>query len=236
MKLYENIVIGNFLYAFGFAVRARTGRDRVPGVVNLLQQTPADKPLGDLLLGFPGLVRLIEFKAETNRSKKEKARHTVLQAALRATSPSLEPVSRRVHWYVETAASAVQGVVARIVPYLDAFPRDVHKGDDLARFIEALATDVAAGGPAQVDEAEVEYLRWVARTQGGTASGAGALLLVAAADGGLRWVLLSDLLELRLTHREILAVREAAHRREMDDPAPQRGRARRREMDQGLEP
>src|SRR5262245_44285930 len=55
MKIYENVVIGNFLFALGYALRDK-GRVERLGAVNLLQQTPADRFLGDLLLDFPGVV------------------------------------------------------------------------------------------------------------------------------------------------------------------------------------
>lgn len=47
MKLYENVVIGNFLYGLGFSI-GRSLPEQRTSVVNLLQQTPADKTLGVL--------------------------------------------------------------------------------------------------------------------------------------------------------------------------------------------
>lgn len=70
MKLYENIVIGNFLYGLGYSVGTKKGGNEVFSVVNLLQQTPADKELGDVLLEFPGVVKLIEFKNKAGSLKK----------------------------------------------------------------------------------------------------------------------------------------------------------------------
>jgi hypothetical protein len=84
MKIYENVVIGNFLCALGFAIRARQSTQSMPSVVNLLQQTPSDPLLVDLLLQFPSVVRLLEFKVEENRAKKERARHTGLTSAVAA--------------------------------------------------------------------------------------------------------------------------------------------------------
>lgn len=37
-KIYENVVIGNFLYALGFAIRARQSVQSMPRVIHLLQQ------------------------------------------------------------------------------------------------------------------------------------------------------------------------------------------------------
>ncbi len=68
MKLYENVVIGNFLYGLGVSVGAQLRGHILPASVNLLQQTPEDKALADVLLSFPGTLRLIEFKSADNRS------------------------------------------------------------------------------------------------------------------------------------------------------------------------
>src|SRR5271167_4610062 len=102
MKIYENVVIGNFLFALGFAVRARQSEKVVATAISLLQQSPADKLLGDLMMEFPGVVRLMEFKTVENRSPKERARHTQLSTAI-AECPHLESISRAVHWYIETS-------------------------------------------------------------------------------------------------------------------------------------
>lgn len=57
MKLYENVIIGNFLYGLGLDIGIKIGLDNgtetLPEIIiNLLQQTPADKELGDMLWGF----------------------------------------------------------------------------------------------------------------------------------------------------------------------------------------
>ncbi|MFP3708529.1 hypothetical protein SB783_31405 [Paraburkholderia sp. SIMBA_009] len=200
MKIYENVVIGNFLYALGFAIRARQSTQSMPSVVNLLQQTPSDTLLGDLLLQFPGVIRLLEFKVEDNRAKKERARHTELMSAV-AALPTLEAVSRRVHWYVEASTWNEQGLAVRAVPYLDAYPRSKPRGQ-LESFIEALADEVVRGRSklGESDE-DMEYIRWVRRLQGEGEVGTGGLLLVANADGSLHYAQLLDLLELRIEHR-----------------------------------
>ena len=89
LNLYENVVIGNFLYGLGFAVRAKSNGGIVPSIVNLLQQTPANKQLTDVLLEFPGVVRLIEFKQRSNRANKEKTRIEQLNAAIKKDIPLL---------------------------------------------------------------------------------------------------------------------------------------------------
>lgn len=214
MKVYENIVIGNFLYALGFSIRARMVTSHMPAVINLLQQSPADTLLGDLLLGFSGVTRLIEFKAQGNRSSKEKARHTKLCEAM-TENPDLEAVSRRIHWYIETATSEKEGLIAHIVPYLDAFPAEKKEQERIETFIEALATDVVSGHAKDTRAEEAAYLRWVRLTQGDGKIGSGGLLLVADADGALHYAQLLDLSDLRLKHPLWLELHEQRLEREM---------------------
>lgn len=81
MKLYENITIGNFLFSLGYSIRDKQ-RDSgmgAAGSVNLLQQTPADQLLGDVLVKFSGVVRLLEFKAEGADLRKERGKHAGLK-------------------------------------------------------------------------------------------------------------------------------------------------------------
>jgi len=205
MKLYENIVIGNFLYALGFAVRARLQAGVTGCAINLLQQTPADKLLGDLLLEFPGAVRLIEFKAQGNRSSKERARFEGLRAALQARR-ELVPISRAIHWYIETAPSQV-GMDARISPYLDAYPRKPME-HRLEAFIESFADEVT-GQRVSINKGNAaEYLKLVRLTQGGGEVASGGLLLVADEHGTVHYAPLRDMLELRLEHRNWLELHQ----------------------------
>lgn len=215
MKIYENIIIGNFLYSLGFSIRSKMTVSHMPAVINLLQQTPADTLLGDLLLEFPGVTRLIEFKAQGNRSNKERARHTKLLHAL-SQHPELEAVSRRVHWYIETATSENEELIARIVPYLDAFPVDKRNQGRLEAFIEDFAIDIVSGYGPDNRAAEAEYLRWVRLMQGDGKIGSGGLLLITDASGSLHYAQLLDLADLRLEHKAWLDLHEKRLEREME--------------------
>ncbi|MDO3617329.1 hypothetical protein Q3O98_11345 [Ralstonia pseudosolanacearum] len=214
MKLYENVIIGNFLYGLGFAVRANRPSSTTVGVVNLLQQTPADKLLGDLLLTFPGAVRLIEFKAEDNPSGKERGRHRMLSAAV-ADDAVMQATSRRVHWYVETAPSEEHGVIARIVPYLDAFPQEKAKRDLLPTYIEQLARELTEECADHQRVQDKAYLELVRLTQGNGEVGTGGLVFVADADGALHYAQLLDIMELRLEHGAWIELHEQRSEREL---------------------
>lgn len=215
-RLYENVVIGNFLYGLGFAIGARHGNEVMASAVSLLQQSPADKLLGDVLLESPGVVRLIEFKTESNRSGKEPARRRKLEASM-ARRDDLKEASRAIHWYVETAPSD-KGVDARIVPYLDAFPGaplSKRKEDRLETFIDQTAREIASGISKVSHETAKEYLTWVRRTLGEGEVGTGGLLLVADKDGVLRYAQLLDLQELRLQDRQWMLDRARRFDREL---------------------
>lgn len=204
MKLYENIVIGNFLYGLGFAVRAHQTAGVAVSAINLLQQTPADKILGDLLLAFPGVVRLLEFKTQDNRSDKEQKRHQKIAWGLEQCR-ELQSTSRKMHWYIETRPDVVVGVAARIVPYLDAFPRLPEKVDSLDAFITRTAQEVATGHTNEAADDERTYLRWIKVTVGEGNVGTGGLVVVADTNGSLYYAPLHDLMELQLLHHDWVA-------------------------------
>ena len=201
MKVYENIIIGNFLFALGWAIRDKKTAGPLGCAINLLQQTPADKLLGDLLVGFEGVVRLIEFKREGARMSKEMGRHSLLAKSVVGTN--MEAISREVHWYIETAATD-DALKTRIVPYLDAFP-SITKDQQLEDFIENLASQAVSQHATHTKEQIREYLSWVRLTQGDGAVGSGGLLLVVEPNGTLRYAPMRDLMDLNLEHQMWLA-------------------------------
>lgn len=205
MKVYENVVIGNFLYSLGFSIRSHLDTNTpFPGVVNLLQQTPVDKELGDVLLTFPGLVRLIEFKMKGASLKKERRRHRALSLALMGENAMLVETSRSVHWYVELSAKSLTApLISRVVPYLDAFT-----DSELLRpgGIEEMVEQTARHAVLEVDPLSREqagaYLDLVRLTLGKEKpAGAGGLLLVMDTYGGMHFAQVQDLVDLNLPDR-----------------------------------
>lgn len=204
MKLYENIAIGNFLYGLGFAIAHRIKGAELPSVVSLLQQTPDDRRLGDVFMKFPGTLRILEFKQKNNHDDKEPGRHRHLQATLK-NMEDMTRVSREVHWFVETAPTD-DSFVSRIVPYLDAYPRD-NSQHDFVSFINETA-DMAVSEESKCTESELkEYLDVIASTHKAGSVGSGGLIVKMAPNGDLRFVELASILELRLSRNEIVAER-----------------------------
>lgn len=199
MKLYENIVIGNFLYGLGAAVQARLQSKAILSSINLLQQTPMDKSLGDVLLEFPGVMRIIEFKQKNNKSGKEERRLHQLRTALR-NKPRLIEISRVCHWFIETAQTE-QSYVTRIVPYLDAYPRDENQ-HDFNQFINSIADDAVKGQSVfSIDDIRL-YLAFVASCHGAGDVTSGGLIMAITAEGTLRYSQLTSMMQLRLQHKE----------------------------------
>lgn len=213
MKLYENVVIGNFLYGLGVSVGARLGGNVLPASVNLLQQTPEDKALGDVLLSFPGTLRLIEFKSSANRSGKEEARHRKLSNAL---DEGQREVSHLVHWYVETTPDVQAGVKTYFSSYLSALSLPARQADplNLERFIAQTARSIfSAHSDAENTETVSDYLKLVRVCQGvGEESSAGALIVVCDGKGNLRYAELKNIMELSMTHEKWIGYRQDMER------------------------
>ena len=117
-KLYENVLIGQFIYGLGLCIGKRTQSDSFPAAVNLLQQCPEDTALGDVLLSFPGTLRLIEFQAEDRDKSKERTRQEKLQIILESDDERLR-ISRRVHWYFEFSPLSPSEVGGFFTPYIE---------------------------------------------------------------------------------------------------------------------
>ena len=205
MKLYENVVIGNFLYALGFAVRAKSLSTAVPSVINLLQQTPADKLLGDVLLEFPGVVRLIEFKDKKSSQKKERNKCNLLNIGIRKHKHHIK-ISKLIHWFIETDPLDPDNLedrsfVSRITPYLDAYS-ETQTYFSFEEFIELTAQDAVSNKSLSNTEEISDYLWFLARFQGSKRLNTRGLLLVIDSSGGLAVANLTDMMELRLNQRE----------------------------------
>ncbi|WP_095194366.1 hypothetical protein [Pseudomonas sp. Irchel 3A7] len=215
MKLYENITIGNFLFALGYLIRDKQPRRHLAGSINLLQQTPADELLGDVLLKFTGVVRLIEFKAEGADLTKERGKHAALKVALEELG--LVGVSKDIHWFVETKATD-HTLGLRTLPYLDAFPRP--RGPKLQRldgFIDTLAQDIAEQRVTYTGDQIKQYMAWVRHINaGGGEVGSGGLLLVAEPGGLVRFAPLEDMLELNMHDRHWIKERMLQMERETE--------------------
>jgi hypothetical protein len=68
--IYENMISGAFIYSLGVIAGRRTEVE-VMDSINFIQQTPYDKPIGDLLANWGGRTFIVEFKKGIDEIKSE---------------------------------------------------------------------------------------------------------------------------------------------------------------------
>lgn len=210
LKLYENVVIGNFLYGLGASIQAKSEDSVIGTSVNLLQQTPADTLLADVLLESQGVVRVIEFKRRANKDKKEPEKQGILLTAIR-DQPELKKISRSIHWFIETDPSN-NSFVSRIVPYLDAYSNEKSQYS-LSTFIESTAEEaVKEKLPFSSHDVHL-YLDFLMACAGSNQVGTGGVLLSVQKDGSITFGTLSSITELRLTLKEYQAFKQNREKR-----------------------
>ncbi|WP_428486462.1 hypothetical protein [Rhodopila sp.] len=202
--IYENQVIGCFMTLLVREHGVRYGRAPFePFGIQLLQQTPDDKPLGDVLISQAKLVRLVEFKRERNKSRKERAKLAVLRPVLQCKENAhLVAISREIHWYIQTNFTVAASSI--VVPYLDL---ENPNGDcDLAWLVEEIGE--AMLGPGMSD-AELEslqlYMQILATCAGERKPGkrSGALIITSDASGKTQYFPVRDVRELAMTPQQV---------------------------------
>ena len=224
--LYENVLIGQFIYGLGLCIGKRTQSDCFPAAVNLLQQCPEDSALGDVLLSFPGTLRLIEFQAEDRDKSKERTRQEKLQIILESDCERRH-TSRRVHWYFEFSRRSASAFGGFFTPYIDmdfsspSLPKQAHA---LNRFIASVADDVLLQ-PNDNDERiqqEKDYLISVRLCHVGSSSGSGALIVTVGASGEFHYIVVKDMMELHMPLRQWLCHRDQLIEKESRQMTAQR--------------
>jgi hypothetical protein len=210
LKLYENVVIGNFLYGLGSTIRAKSKSEVAVSSINLLQQTPLDMEIGDVLLEFPGIIRIIEFKQVSNSSEKEPIRVENLTNSIKENNKLLA-ISRAIHWFVETDPKK-NTFVSRIVPYLNAYSRVESLYDSLEEFIEKIAEEAVQETQEFSPDDLREYLDFIQLTLGKGTTGSGGLIFAVDKKGNLGFLQLTNMRQLRLQHRDFIQQQIEEHR------------------------
>jgi hypothetical protein len=228
MDIYENIIIGQFIFGLGVAM-GMSHRDSPvrPTILSLLQQTPLDQSLADVLIKNPGFVRLIEFKRAANKSVKEKVKLNLLSTSLTAVPllTHLLAVSRDIHWYVESDYRE-SNPKYRIVSYLDLLssqPRTEYA--QLETFVEAVAREAASSVVnAEQMRAYDDYLKLLWRCQGSSKSSSGTLLLKVLPEEKIEYAAVNDMRDVFQPKRIVIErSRERSRGIEHERDWPERG-------------
>jgi hypothetical protein len=211
VPIYENLVIGNFLFALGLKIGARQSDYLGPGLaVSLLQQTPLDIVLGDVLLTGPRAVALLEFKRAADKGWKERSKLVKIEALLkRPEFQKLRKTSRQIHFYVETGDILEEGfsqvLPSRVLPYLDLRTND--EGRRLQQLIDDLAFR-ARSDPMLTEtdrKACQRYFNLICKSQGRSYHASPGLLVGVRGDGGIAFAPVSDIRDLQSTFAAIRA-------------------------------
>lgn len=191
MDIYENVIIGNFLFGLGLKVGWNSGGQALdPLCINLLQQTPCDESLADLMLASSRICLLVEFKRmRTDDSVGERAKRNRIEQVV--SRSGMVAFSERVHWYIETDFTA-QHSVNRVVEYLNFnTPR---LGKSFLEFIDEVADRAASQAEDGDDRQQFKhYLQLVAKACGGETGSSGGLLVSVTASGQLKYIVLHDM-------------------------------------------
>jgi hypothetical protein len=209
VPIYENLVIGSFLYGLGLRVGAHRHDCLAPDfAVHLTQQTPLDKVLGDVLLAGQTSgqksVALLEFKREANWEGRWKERSKLLKIEAFLKRPEyqdLRQTSKRIHFYVETSDKPEEGLSSRVLPYLDLATDE--QGRRLEQLIDDLVTH--ASSPLVKIEACQLYLNLLCYSQGYGYYASPGLLVGVRGDGRIAFATLEDLRDLQNTLEAIQA-------------------------------
>lgn len=241
MKLYENVVIGNFLYALGFAIGRKTQAGGLMPIVNLLQQTPDDKRLADIFAYYPGAMRIIEFKRSENSDDKEEEKLRILKRAVKHAE-YVEKISLVLHWFVETSVPG-EKLVSRVVPYLHAYS-DMPTLMDFTAFVDQTADALLKGDAWCSEGMQMGYLDVLAMCNSDMLERVGrksritdgrpqssSLILKLSEDGQLAYAQVTSYEELRLRRDELF------HRYRMELSAERKEKAElHRSQDYDLNP
>lgn len=228
MDIYENIIIGNFLFGLGIEFGKR-GYANGPTSLNasLLQQTPFDKKLGDVLLSNDVMFRILEFKRTAADPEKETAKLTILSRAFEdPATRHLLSISRDIHWYIETD-TRTEALITRILPYLDLKTTVTAKSNtDLAMFVALTADCACASVPdAKYMKSCRDYLRLLTKLNAGkSSSSSGYLMVELSRSAQIRYVVVDNLRDLYLTqeqHLELVAEREQLRQQRSMGQEPQ---------------
>lgn len=228
VDLYENTLIGTFLYGLGLEVGARLDDKGFVSGVDLLQQTRLDQSLGDLLVRSARSFRLIEFKRASSRDPKEKRKRADIQRLIYQADDrdGLALTSIRIHRLVEM--QHVQATSGHAQTVLNE--RAYFGGPSTVATIPQLCAATAVALMTLEDHPPLDdcarYLKLLARACAPVKrpSGGGGTLLIAVRDGIIEHAHVNDLTDLFRTQeqlRALVADREAEWERAEPEHPPE---------------
>jgi len=197
MDAYENVIIGNFIYLLGITAGRQ---DQSTFNVNLLQQTPLDKPLADVMIASPRFVMIIEFKRASIVDKKEDEKRTKLREKLETKHKKLLLVSKLVHWFANIdCTNSTLGI--SIEPYIEnQLSSKSYK--EIPEFVNKIF-EMSTKPKTLITAEEIKnYINLLGET-GGTSKSRGGLIVIADKENGIAVIPLNDITEIAKSLKEM---------------------------------
>lgn len=215
---YENQLIGVFLYGLGAAAALHQGESLpMTDAVSLLQQTPLDQSLADVLLGRASRAYLIEFKRRAAGAKDEiEKRDAILQ---RMSAAQVEAVWSG-HLLAYPASVQASHVSLSFEPYLGEYP-----WVNPATF-KNFATGFLDGSGGADAVSFRAYLKVLLETN--PAGGTAGILVTITKEGAIVFQIVAHLAELQLSVAEHVEGRPTSSLRSQDRWAENSSTPRRR--------
>jgi len=195
---YENVQIGNFLVSMGYCLRDLN--QPIVGSINLLQQTPLDKPIGDVFGALAGRYFVLEFKPDKKKFKTELKKPQRVKLIKKLEDESeLKQIADKGHLIGFPSVSNNNELEYNFQPYFDTFSENISLPTirTTKEFVKKLIDSENDFG-CNLDEISryIELLNECAKT-GGSDSMSGIAICVD--KEGLRSYTFDNILELALS-------------------------------------
>jgi hypothetical protein len=204
-KIYENVFIGSFIYSLGFKAGTQHPQGNIhPVSINLFQQTPTDRLIGDLFGSLSGRNFIVEFKATNYLDEKEEEKQFALIKAI-AKVPALGDLSRAAHFFAGGITMEKDEATLNFCSYIEA------GGEPKVHSLNAFCEGIFAGKiqyknegvtyPIGVNGEDIKlYLQLLAELyRGDRRSSSGGLIINASNDGKITYLSTNNIFELTLT-------------------------------------
>lgn len=179
---YENVYLGNFIFALGFqAAKTRTGL--CDKAVHLVQQTPDDAKLNDLFLSWSGKNYIFEFKRNKDKIVTElnKAEKKLLNEALN------KPENEHIYGLANKSHFLGFGLNDDIhFMYYSAIHKEVDRVSTLSNFCALILSDDHDTGLSH-DEL-TDYLKFIGDVTNSSSDGCGGFIVNISNDGSINMV------------------------------------------------
>jgi hypothetical protein len=179
---YENVYLGNFIFALGFqAAKTRTGL--CDKAVQLVQQTPDEAKLNDLFLSWSGKSYIFEFKRNKDKIVTElnKAEKKLLNEALN------KPENERIRDLANKSHFLGFGLNDDIhFTYYSAIHKEIDRVSTLSNFCALILNDDHDTGLSH-DEL-TDYLKFIGDVTNSSSEGCGGFIVNISNDGSINMV------------------------------------------------